>query len=114
MMPYMRCHLMRSVQNASVTQCENAQIGGFWIFQAPEINGESKKVHRPDHFCLTELVREGYFAGSPPSGCGGKEAASATHCGRFVDSGGSAWGWPVEIIRVETCVWLEVCCGIRN
>ena len=105
---------MRIRRNASVTRCEIAEICGFRIAQTAGITPESKKVHRVDHFCLTGLVREGYFAGSPPSGCGGKEAASATRCGRFVDSGGSAWGWPVEIIRVETCVWLEVCCGIRN
>jgi hypothetical protein len=105
---------MRSEQNASVTHCEIAEIRGFWIAEPLEIPDENKKTHQADHFCLTELARRGYFAGSPPSGCGGKEAASATHCGRFVDSGGSAWGWPVESIRVEKCVWLEVCCGIRN
>jgi hypothetical protein len=105
---------MRFEPRRSVTQCENAEIAAFGISQLIENTPESKKVHRADHFCLTELVAEGYFAGSPPSGCGGKEAASATRCGTNVDSGGSTWGWPVESIRLERCVWLEVCCGIRN
>ena len=56
------------------------------IPQAPEISAQNDKVIRSDRFCLTELVTEGYFAGSPPSGCGGKEAASATCCGGIVDS----------------------------
>ena len=75
---------------------------------------ETKKAHPSDHFCLTALVAEGYFAGSPPSGCGGKEAAIATYCGSFVDSGGFTWGWKVDSARMAKCVWLEVFCGIRN
>ena len=83
---------MRVDPSGSVTQCENVEIAASLSSQHPEITGRSKKVHRADHFCLTDLGAGGYFAGPPPSGCGGKEAASATHCGTNVDSGGFRLG----------------------
>ena len=105
---------MQFERSSSVTQCETAEIRSLRSPQHPGIASEREKAPRADHFCLTESVRGGYFAGSSPSGCGGKEAASATRCGAIVDIGGSACGWQVESFRMERCVWLEVCCGIRN
>ncbi|MEM7437410.1 MAG: hypothetical protein AAF436_19820, partial [Myxococcota bacterium] len=62
----------------------------------------------------TGSVLQGYLAGSPPSGCGGKEAASTIPCGINVDSVCTTWGRMVDAARWVTCVWLEVCCGSRN
>jgi hypothetical protein len=70
-----------------MTQCEIAENTYSGPSQALEIKGERKKAHRADRFCLTGLAWRSYFAGSPPSGCGGKEAASAIPCGTIVDRG---------------------------
>lgn len=48
---------------------------------------ESEKAIRADRFCLTGPAPRRYFASSPPSACGGNEAASAIPCGTIVDSG---------------------------
>ena len=53
-----------------------------------EIVGENKKALGPDRFCLTGPVPRSYFAGSPPSACGGKEAAITIPCGMVVNSVG--------------------------
>jgi hypothetical protein len=90
---------MRLAQLMRDTLSRRANFRGFWISQTLEITLETKKVTAPDRFCLTDLVGQGYFAGSSPSGCGGKEAASATCCGGIVDSGvylGMAGGFPVS------------------
>ncbi len=61
---------------------------------------EIKKPNAQQHLCLTAPRQGGYFAGSSPSGCGGKEAASATHCGIIVDRAWTTWGR-----RVDTVGW---------
>jgi hypothetical protein len=101
---------MRFVQLMRDTLFPYANFRGFLIVQLPGIMREMKKVTRTDRFCLTELVGEGYFASSPPSGCGGKEAASATCCGGIVDSEvylGMAGGFPVsgEVRLVGGMLW---------
>jgi len=88
----MRCHLMRSEQDAFVTHCETGENAALRDSQMLEIMSEQKKVVQADRFCLTGLGSRSYFAGPPPSGCGGKEAASAIPCGTIVDSGCSTWG----------------------
>jgi len=87
-----------------VTQCEIDETAGFHVAKPREITTKRQKINTHDHFCLTESVGEGYFAGSSPSGCGGKEAPIATRCGTNVELRGSAWGWPVDFPRVERCV----------
>ena len=84
------------------------------LLQPHEIMHEMKKEQSAQHFCLTVSRSRGYFPGSSPSGCGGKEAASAIPCGIIVDSGCTTWGRKVDSARMVECVWLEVCCGTRN
>ena len=83
---------MRPEQDAFVTHCEMGENAALRSSQMLEIMSEQKKVIQTDRFCLTGLGSRSYFAGPPPSGCGGKEAASATPCGTIVDSGCSTWG----------------------
>ncbi len=80
-----------------MTQCEIEEKGRVGFSQLPEIAGERKKAIWADRFCLTGPHRRSYFAGPPPSGCGGNEATSATPCGTIVDSGCSTWGWMVDL-----------------
>jgi len=95
-----------------MTRCEIAEIPKAGSAQMAGFAKENKKAQRPDRFCLTEPGPRSYFAGSPPSACGGKEAAGATPCGTIVESGCSTWGWKVGFSWMVSCVWLEVCCGI--
>ena len=71
-----------------MTHCETAENAAASCSQPLEIASETKKALSVDRFCLTGLGRRSYFAGPPPSGCGGNEAASATYCGTIVDCGG--------------------------
>ena len=87
-----------------MTHCVAVEIGRFNPSQYLVITRERKKAHPPDHFCLTELVPQSYFAGSPPCGCGGKEAASAMRCVVFVDRVWFTWGWIVDSTRMASCV----------
>ena len=94
---YMRCHMVRFDGNTSVTQCEMAENAAASPSQLLEIAPERKKAIWADRFCLTGLAPRSYFAGPPPSGCGGNEATSAICCGTIVDSGCSTWGWMVDL-----------------
>ena len=77
---------------AFVTHCEMRENVALRNSQVSEIIDERKKVVLADRFCLTGPGSRSYSAGPPPSGCGGKEAASAIPCGTIVDSGCSTWG----------------------
>ena len=79
-----------------MTHCEMGEKRALRDSQPPEIMGERKKAHHADRFCLTGPGSRSYSAGPPPSGCGGKEAASAIPCGTIVDKGCSTWGRPVD------------------
>jgi len=80
-----------------MTRCETAESGAASSSQLLEIADERKKEIRADRFCLTGPATRSYFAGPPPSGCGGNEATSAIPCGTIVDSGWSTWGWMVDL-----------------
>ncbi len=80
-----------------MTRCEMAENATSSPSQLLEIANERKKAYRADRFCLTGLAPRSYFAGPPPSGCGGNEAASATPRGTIVDRGCSTWGWMVDL-----------------
>ena len=71
-----------------MTRCEMAENAAASPSQLLEIASERKKGIRPDRFCLTGPAPRSYFAGPPPSGCGGNEATSAIPCGTIVESGG--------------------------
>ena len=47
------------------TPSRDAKIARSRISQDFGIKGENQKVNWADHFCLTELALQGYFAGSP-------------------------------------------------
>ena len=70
-----------------MTRCETAENEPERPFQMLGITSESEKAIWADRFCLTAPAPRSYFAGPPPSGCGGNEATSAIPCGTIVDSG---------------------------
>ena len=80
--------MVRFERTSSMTRCERGENCAASPSQLLEIAGERKKAIWADRFCLTGPASRSYFAGPPPSGCGGNEAASATHCGTIVDCGG--------------------------
>jgi hypothetical protein len=89
----------------TVSQVPGARkIAGVSLLQPPEIMREIEKDQSAEHFYLTVSRSRGYFAGSPPSGCGGKEAASAIPCGIIVDSACTTWGRKVDSARVVKCL----------
>ena len=80
-----------------MTRCEMGEKRLVMPFQLLEIVAERKKAFQADRFCLTAPASRSYFAGPPPSGCGGNEATSAIPCGTIVDGGCSTWGWMVDL-----------------
>jgi len=78
---------------------EPRRIAGDHPSQLREIMNETKKKQTVEHLCLTVSCRGGYSAGSSPSGCGGKEAASAIPCGIIVDRAWITWGRWVDSVQ---------------
>ena len=80
---------------------QRGKFAGYRPSQPTEIINEMKKRHSTEHFYLTVSCWGGYLAASSPSGCGGKEAASAIPCGILVDKAWTTWGRAVDSVRVE-------------
>ena len=74
------------------------------------IQAETEKVIRPDHFCLTRLAPQGYFAGSPQAVVVARRLPAQPVVGRLWKAGvylGMAGGYSVsgEVRLVGGMLW---------